>query len=95
MADSCLPGGNLKMHFPGALALAPECKVIPPPRNGAWLVLWEAPGGRLPPPWLEELLKRLRGTELWSYKLEYVTAPYKYCPEKEFRLGYVVLPPAK
>jgi hypothetical protein len=92
VADSCLPGGNLKLHFPQALALAPECKVIQPPTNVPWLVAWEAPGDRTPPPWLEELVVRLRGAKLADYK--YVTAPCKYFPRREFKLGYVVLAPA-
>jgi hypothetical protein len=92
VAESCWPGGNLKMHFPQALALARECKVIPPPTNAVWVVVWEAPGGRLPPPWLEAFLMRLRGAELWNYKPQYVTAPYSYYHDKEFTLGYVVLP---
>jgi lipopolysaccharide core galacturonosyltransferase RgtB len=91
VADSCLQGGNLKMQFPNALALAPECKVLTPPKKGAWLIVWDANGGRLPPPRLEVLLKSLRKTELWETRMERISLPRQYS-QKEFSLGYIVLP---
>lgn len=92
LAENRLLGGNLRLFFPGTRVLAPEFWTLDVPSAGDCLLVWDANKRSTPSPLLLKLVEKVGRGPLAGTPIAEVSAPYKYAPFKEMKLGYFLLP---